>query len=172
MKLSRLRTCKSYQSIVLILLLLFVAASFLAGMRCGSLELSFGGILSTLWDGSAEDVNYQILCNIRLPRVLLGGLVGAALAISGAILQGVMLNPLAAPGIIGVSAGGALAGILIMLVLPQFSGMMIPAAVSACMEAGRESGASDPFRSGRGEYAGRCKQHGPDSECGEGGGDS
>lgn len=128
MKLSRLRTCKSYQSIVLILLLLFVAASFLAGMRCGSLQLSFGGILSTLWDGSAEDVNYQILCNIRLPRVLLGGLVGAALAISGAILQGVMRNPLAAPGIIGVSAGGGLAGILIMLVLPQFSGMLIPAA--------------------------------------------
>lgn len=128
MRFSRLRTSKSYQSVILIFLLLFVFAAFLGGMRCGSLELSFGGILSTLWHASPEDVNYQILYNIRLPRVLLGGLVGAALAISGAILQGVMRNPLAAPGIIGVSAGGGLAGILIMLVLPQFSGMLIPAA--------------------------------------------
>ncbi len=128
MRFSRLRTSKSYQSVILIFLLLFVFAAFLGGMRCGSLELSFGGILSTLWHASPEDVNYQILYNIRLPRVLLGGLVGSALAISGAILQGVMRNPLAAPGIIGVSAGGGLAGILIMLVLPQFSGMLIPAA--------------------------------------------
>ncbi len=128
MRFSRLRTSKSYQSVILFFLLLFVFAAFLGGMRCGSLELSFAGILSTLWHASPEDVNYQILYNIRLPRVLLGGLVGAALAISGAILQGVMRNPLAAPGIIGVSAGGGLAGILIMLVLPQFSGMLIPAA--------------------------------------------
>ncbi len=125
---SRIRTGRAWRGGVLFLLVLFACVAFLAGMRCGSLELSFGGILSTLWKGSAEDVNYQILWNIRLPRVLLGGLVGAALAISGAILQGVMRNPLAAPGIIGVSAGGGLAGILILLVLPQFSALLIPAA--------------------------------------------
>lgn len=128
MKFSQLRTRNSYKFLILGLMLLFVTAALLTGMRCGSLELSFSDIIGTLWTASAENVNYQILYNIRLPRVLLGGLVGAALAISGAILQGVMRNPLASPGIIGVSAGGGLAGILIMLVLPQFSGVLIPAA--------------------------------------------
>ena len=60
--------------------------------------------------------------------LLCGALVGAALAVSGAILQSVMRNPLAAPGIIGVSAGGGLAGILVLLALPQFSVLLVPAA--------------------------------------------
>ena len=53
-----------------------------------------------------------IIWSIRLPRVLLGALVGAALASSGAALQGVFRNPLADPGLLGVSAGGALAAVL------------------------------------------------------------
>jgi iron complex transport system permease protein len=46
---------------------------------------------------------------VRLPRVLLGGLVGAALAVSGALMQGLFRNPLADPGLVGVSSGAALA---------------------------------------------------------------
>ena len=73
-------------------------------------------------------MNYQILFNIRLPRILLGAMVGGCFAVAGAILQGVMRNPLASPGIIGVSAGGGLAGIIVMLVLPQFGALLVPAA--------------------------------------------
>ena len=69
-----------------------------------------------------------ILFNIRLPRILLGAMVGGCFAVAGAILQGVMRNPLASPGIIGVSAGGGLAGIIVMLVLPQFGALLVPAA--------------------------------------------
>jgi iron complex transport system permease protein len=58
--------------------------------------------------GSADLRDRIVLVDIRLPRVLLGGLVGAALAVSGAILQGLFRNPLADPGIIGVSAGAGL----------------------------------------------------------------
>lgn len=50
-----------------------------------------------------------VVLNIRLPRVLLGLLVGAALAVSGALMQGLFRNPLADPGLVGVSAGAALA---------------------------------------------------------------
>jgi len=50
-----------------------------------------------------------VVLNIRLPRVLLGMLVGAALAISGALMQGLFRNPLADPGLVGVSAGAGLA---------------------------------------------------------------
>jgi iron complex transport system permease protein len=57
--------------------------------------------------GPAE-ATWPIVMEIRLPRVLTAGLVGAALALAGALLQGLFRNPLACPGIIGVSAGGAL----------------------------------------------------------------
>lgn len=49
-----------------------------------------------------------VLLSIRLPRVLMGGVVGAGLAVSGAVLQGLFRNPLADPGLVGVSSGAAL----------------------------------------------------------------
>ncbi|ADZ70694.1 FecCD family ABC transporter permease [Polymorphum gilvum] len=57
-----------------------------------------------------------ILGEIRLPRVVLGALVGASLAVSGAVMQGLFRNPLADPGIVGVSAGAALgaAGLIVL----------------------------------------------------------
>ncbi len=124
---SDIRQRTGFRIAVLILLGCFCLAAFLFSMRCGSLNLSCISILEKLLaaDGSTE---WLILYHIRLPRVLLGGLVGAALALSGAILQGVMRNPLAAPGIIGVSSGGALTAVGILLLLPQFSELLVPAA--------------------------------------------
>ncbi len=60
------------------------------------------------------DAARLILWEIRLPRTLLGGLIGAALGLAGAVLQGYLRNPLAEPGIVGVS-GGASLGAVIML---------------------------------------------------------
>lgn len=68
--------------------------------------------VSTVWqafaafDGSAD---HLIVLTIRLPRALIAMLVGAALSVAGAILQGLTRNPLAEPGILGIEAGGALA---------------------------------------------------------------
>ena len=115
------------KSAVLIFLLVLLAASMLLSLRLGSLKLTLMQILDTLIHQTAG-IRYQIICNIRLPRILAGALVGAGLAVSGAILQGVMRNPLAAPGIIGVSSGGGLAGILVMLAFPQYSVLLVPAA--------------------------------------------
>jgi iron complex transport system permease protein len=56
-----------------------------------------------------------VLWSIRLPRVLLGALAGAALAVSGALLQGVFRNPLADPGLIGVSSGAALGAVAVIV---------------------------------------------------------
>ena len=111
----------------LVLLLLLLAAAILLSLSVGSLKLPLSEIISTLWN-RPEGVNYQILFNIRHPRILLGAMVGGCFAVAGAILQGVMRNPLASPGIIGVSAGGGLAGIIVMLVLPQFGALLVPAA--------------------------------------------
>ncbi|MEM8534724.1 MAG: iron ABC transporter permease [Chloroflexota bacterium] len=56
-----------------------------------------------------------VLSVIRLPRVILGALVGAGLAVSGALLQGVFRNPLADPGLIGVSSGAALGAVAVLV---------------------------------------------------------
>ena len=101
--------------------------ALLAGLRFGSLRLDAAEILHTLLS-EREGVKFQILWNIRLPRVLLGALVGGSLAVSGAVLQGIMRNPLASPGIIGISSGGGLGGVLVLLALPQFSHLLVPAA--------------------------------------------
>lgn len=58
------------------------------------------------------DSDFAIVNAIRLPRILIGGVVGAALACSGATMQGLFRNPLADPGLLGIGAGSALAAVL------------------------------------------------------------
>lgn len=113
-------------------LLALLALVMLVSMRFGSLKLTFAEIVGTFWN-RPDGINGQIIFNIRLPRILLGALVGGSLAAAGTILQGVMRNPLASPGIIGVSAGGGLGGILVMLVLPQFGYLLVPAAFGGAL---------------------------------------
>ena len=113
-------------------LLALLALVMLVSMRFGSLKLTFAEIVGTLWN-RPDGINGQIIFNIRLPRILLGALVGGSLTAAGTILQGVMRNPLASPGIIGVSAGGGLGGILVMLVLPQFGYLLVPAAFGGAL---------------------------------------
>ncbi|MBP2655324.1 MAG: ABC-type transporter, integral rane subunit [Firmicutes bacterium] len=70
----------------------------------------------------------QIIWNIRLPRTFVGALVGLNLALSGAILQAVMKNPLADPHIIGISSGAGLAGIIVLVLFPTLDYMLTPVA--------------------------------------------
>ena len=79
-----------------------------------SLESGASGVsLLGLVTGSAQDDSLAriILWEVRLPRIAMGALVGAALAVSGAVMQGLFRNPLADPGIVGVSAGAGLGAI-------------------------------------------------------------
>ncbi|MFP1725487.1 FecCD family ABC transporter permease [Lonsdalea quercina] len=73
--------------------------------------------LSELMTSSSESLPWQVWLNIRLPRVLLAVLVGVALALSGAAMQGLFRNPLADPGLLGVSSGAAL-GVGLSVVVP------------------------------------------------------
>jgi iron complex transport system permease protein len=65
----------------------------------------------------------QIVWQIRAPRVLLGALVGAGLALVGSVLQAVTRNPLADPHLLGISSGAALGAVLVILYLGQFLGV-------------------------------------------------
>lgn len=82
--------------------------SFIASITWGAADIGFKDIYQALtaFDGST---NHLIIYTIRLPRSLIAMLVGAALAVAGAIMQGLTRNPLAAPDILGVNAGAAFA---------------------------------------------------------------
>lgn len=100
-----------------ILLILFT----LIAIGIGSVTVNPLVTLQTLL-GYGDDTSSVILWDIRIPRVLLALIVGANLAISGALMQAVVQNPLADPGVTGVSSGAAVAALFIMLVIPQGNG--------------------------------------------------
>nr|WP_305040898.1 iron chelate uptake ABC transporter family permease subunit [Gilliamella sp. W8128] len=70
----------------------------------GALKLSF----TQLMNMSFDDPLWNIWCNIRLPRIILAIIVGMALASAGAVMQGLFRNPLADPGLLGISSGASL----------------------------------------------------------------
>ena len=93
--------------------LLALALSF--SLTQGAVPLSVMQVYGTLI-GILDDAYAQlVVIDIRLPRVILGCIVGAGLAIAGAAMQGLFRNPLADPGLVGVSSGAALAAVMIIV---------------------------------------------------------
>lgn len=107
------------QGLIYVALGLLLVAVFLISISFGAVAISLDDVLASLW-GKADPVFYQIIWNIRLPRTLVALLVGSALALSGTILQAIMRNPLATPNIIGVSSGGGLFALTILILFPGF----------------------------------------------------
>lgn len=98
----------------------------------GSANISFQTILHTLI-GNVSTTDEMVIWNIRFPRNIVGALVGGNLAVSGAILQAVMKNPLADPGIVGVSSGAGLAGVIMLIFMPEASLLLTPVAFIGAM---------------------------------------
>ena len=108
----------------LVVLVLVVSA---LSLGAGAAGLPLAQIVSDLGSGAGLSPRDRvILFDIRLPRLVLGLMVGAALAVSGALMQGLFRNPLADPGIVGVGAGAGL-GAVVAIVL----GGMLPAGIAA-----------------------------------------
>lgn len=103
-------------SIVFIALPILIFMLAILALRIGSVGFSTGEIITGLFD--ANSPVHTIIMNLRLPRVILAILIGICLAASGSLLQAVMQNPLADPGIIGVSSGASTAATIIFLVFP------------------------------------------------------
>ncbi|MFA9208526.1 MAG: FecCD family ABC transporter permease, partial [Yersinia sp. (in: enterobacteria)] len=104
--------CRVHPRLMLSILLMVLILLALGSANMGALTLSF----RTLWHASLDDAMWHIWLNIRLPRVLLAVVVGCALAVSGAIMQGLFRNPLADPGLLGISSGAALCvGLIIVM---------------------------------------------------------
>lgn len=89
----------------------------------GAVWISPIAVIKEVWSGD----NF-ILSEFRVPRMLLGILVGAALAISGAVIQGVIRNPLASPDVIGITKGASLAAVIVIIVFPTAPLFVLPVA--------------------------------------------
>lgn len=91
----------------------------LASLMIGQVSFSVSEAISGIFVND-DSLARRIVWDIRLPRVLLGIIVGMCLGAAGAILQGVMQNPLADPGVIGVTSGAGVMAVLIMVIFPGF----------------------------------------------------
>lgn len=100
--------------IVITLLLVMILVS----ISVGSVSVSFADIVDAVFNGAGGSGG--IVRDIRIPRVIIGVLVGANLSVAGVLLQGVMGNPLADPGITGISSG---ASVIVMIVMLYFPGV-------------------------------------------------
>lgn len=84
-------------------------------------------VVQTLLGIDTDNADYSFaVYTLRLPRILVACLVGMALAVSGAIIQGVTRNPLAAPEIIGINAGASLAAVGLIVLFPNAPTVMLP----------------------------------------------
>lgn len=107
--------------ILMFLLLLLVSVVVLSSCT-GAVKISLPQLFSifTNLTGLSDGINFKpqqaaVLLNIRLPRVVLGVLIGAGLGVSGAGIQGLFRNPLAEPGLIGISSGATLFAVLMIV---------------------------------------------------------
>lgn len=92
-------------------LLLLLAVVFVASLLIGAVWLSPGQILRELFSSPLQLAG-MIVIDLRLPRAVLACLAGGALGLSGAVLQGLTRNPLAEPGLLGVTAGASLGAVI------------------------------------------------------------
>lgn len=112
--------------LLLISLTLLLGINILVGLALGSVSISFQEILSIF---SGKDTQHALIFwQIRFPRVLGGILTGIFLALAGCILQSVLQNPIADPGVLGISSGASLAAVIIMLLFPENIALLIPLA--------------------------------------------
>lgn len=127
----------------------------MASIAFGAADIHVSTVLEAIFAFDAADANHLIIQTLRLPRALTAILVGAALGVAGAIMQGLTRNPLADPGLLGIEAGAALAvvgGVFLFQInsLPVYAvfafigGALTALAVYALGSLGR--GGATPFK--------------------------
>lgn len=120
------------RSLVMFLGLVALVVLLLFAMICGAASTSFVDLYNVIVNPQNTET-YRVLYYIRIPRVLTSVFAGINLAVAGCILQGVLKNPLADPGIIGVSSGAGLAAMTVMILLPEYTSLVPIAAFAGAM---------------------------------------
>ena len=127
--------------VVLVLLATILLAAIAIASGSGYVKVSFGDVLRIIavrltgcqaWMDHQANLASVVVMDVRLPRILTAALVGAGLAISGAVFQGILLNPLADPYTLGVSAGAAFGASLALLLNFTLLGLWSVPAFAFC----------------------------------------
>lgn len=105
---------RSVFSFVAVIVLFFAVVYY--SVFAGSINVSISQLVEGLFTGTNQDV--QVIKDLRFPRIIISIYAGAALSVAGVLLQAVLRNPLAEPGIIGISAGAGFMGMLMVAVFP------------------------------------------------------
>ncbi|WP_404450675.1 iron ABC transporter permease [Virgibacillus necropolis] len=111
---------KTIKVILFIGAFLLLLLSVMASLRIGAVSIDFGDIFQS-FISDEQTKKFLIVQNLRLPRTLIAIIIGASLAIAGAIMQAITLNPLASPQVFGVNAGASLVVVLSLVFLPSIS---------------------------------------------------
>jgi ferric citrate transport system permease protein len=127
----RIRASKATRALILIIVLAaLVTCAALWSLTVGAVAIPVNVVANTVFNLYGEQQTY-IVMKSRLPRMVLALLAGGALALSGAIIQAVIRNPLASPNIIGINSGAALFALALVLVFPAIPQAWTP--VAACI---------------------------------------
>jgi iron complex transport system permease protein len=122
--------------LILLALVIALGITIIAATAIGPVEIPFAVVISTIagLGPTPSPVERTIVLDIRLPRIILGILVGAALGVAGTAMQGLFKNPMADPYIIGISSGAALgASIAIVTFSSSFYALLLMAFVMATL---------------------------------------
>lgn len=115
----------SAKAAALVAALLVACAAAALSLSLGTLRLPPDDVIRTLL-GHGEEQHRMIVLQLRLPRVLAALMVGAALGVAGALLQGVIRNPLASPDVLGITGGAAVLVVALITFFPKASVHLIP----------------------------------------------
>lgn len=110
-----------YGLVFLFMIILFLMIVVL-NINSGSVNISIKDICSIIFTGKGEEVHYNIIWRIRLPRIFMAALLGGALSLSGFLLQTFFENPIAGPYILGISSGAKMVVAITMIVFLEKAG--------------------------------------------------
>ena len=120
-KTSKEKIFKKYMWILVVFIAILIIS--ILSIRYGSVRYSVNEILRGIFIRDNKKIT-SVIFDIRLPRLLISIFIGANLSIAGVLLQAVMANPLADPGVTGVSSGASLMAVIILIIFPQFSSFL------------------------------------------------
>lgn len=100
------------RTIVVVALLTALVVVSIASVMIGTKSIPLSSVIDAFTHFDATNTDHLVVRNLRLPRTIIGLMVGAALGVAGSVMQAVTRNPLADPGILGINAGAAFAVVL------------------------------------------------------------
>ncbi|WP_166243140.1 iron ABC transporter permease [Paenibacillus turpanensis] len=124
------RSAAAPYPVLLIAAALVLAAAWACGLMFGGLHIPLREVWTAL-TGQGPELAANIIWDLRMPRMLVASLAGAALAVSGLLLQGVVRNPLADPSIIGITSGAGAGALTLLIIWPAMPVSLLPAAAFA-----------------------------------------